>query len=666
MQSLDSRIPLKYTSSGYKYEQITLIPEAEVCSLSQASIKELFEKNLSKDFPHVLAFVHDEAKGQNVYDANLLGEYLAKNERWRWLNPATNKTIRKIDYFVMHQLSDGYRLVKEVHTGQIGTGETYESLWFCHNLAAASDPDNPYAFHSMRALSINYLKSKDYHKIKQVDYNCFKSIESHYGKGIALLLIPFIKDVNSDLLEKLLFYSFNYDFLNEFLQNSPLENLIQEQGMEFFNPEKVEEKAALYTVGLNETLDKKNTHRSYSFIKCLCEMIGKNSYYKGFLYPFLNHPNKDIVALTQAFLCTLGETKDEYLRNLRESHPKWPLGQAFELSTHILSGSTVELTPGAPIHKFIDISSTSKDPLLLKLIATVFDDFKLSCTTWKSKANICMRMIGISRFDISAVEMFARAIEESEEKNSLALLGANFQITDTYSSLLSLSNQQIAIGIKNKDRALYDEGVKGGVATFKNREKHNLLTYSIGKTLIAEITPYKSTKELESIGVAALVYSLEYAPSHPIVKMNLAEYFIRRGTTLKARQAHQWLVDLKRQFPQDPSLPYYFIRYDLRFAKNEGDLNDIETRLAEFEKIENKKPLYFLLKALWYSHPLKRNHPEWYILASQNLRQAFKDADTSGVDFLTRNLHRFDKLTEEDQVKCKADILGLLGLGDGF
>ncbi|MBA2368185.1 MAG: hypothetical protein H0V82_04070 [Candidatus Protochlamydia sp.] len=661
-----THIPLKYTSAEYKYEQITSIPIDEVCLLSQEKIKDLYENNINKGFPHVLAFVHDEAKGQDVYDANLFCDYLTRKERWNWLNPATNKTIRKIDFFVIRNLIDGYRLVKEINC-QIGTGEAYEDLWLCNNLATASDPDNPYAFHSMRSMALHYNINNDLEKEKEVKYNCFKSIESHYGKGIALLLIPAILDINSLMLEKLLFNSFNYDFLNDYFTNSNLEKLIIENGTEFFNPN-VKESEEIYRIYLNESLDNNVKHPSHQFVECLIPILQATTFKVAPLYALLKHPNKNVVSLIQALLWACGETKDISIRDLREYYPKWPLGEAYELSSEILSSKTIDLAEKSPVNRLIKLSSTSQDPLLLKITAAIIESFKITSGTWKQATNIYMKMIGISRFNINAVDMFVKGIEENELNNSLLLLSANFRFTNSYGSLLKLSDQQIAIGIKNKDKSLYDRGLNNGVVVFNNRDKHNFLTYSIGKILITEITPYKSSKEFESIGVEALEYTLKMTPNepHPLAKLNLAEYLIRKGTTLQAQEAYQWLLDIQKQFPKDPILPYYFTRHALRFAKNEGDLNDIETKLYEIEKTNNKLPLFYLLKALWYSHPLKRNHPEWYILASQNLTKAFEDADQTGIDFLIKNIHRFDKLTENDQTLCKAKILYLLGLGDLF
>lgn len=649
-------IPLHYSGDGYKYKQIVYIPDDEICAISSCQIKELFEEHISKGSPHLLALVHDEARGQNVYDANALGMYLAKNERWKWLNPQTKKNIRKIDYFVINSLKDGYRLVKEIDTQTI-TGETYEDFWLCNNLAGACDPNNPYSFQSMIAMGLHYNREKHRLREKEAKHMCFKSIEKHYGLGIALLLIPSIVNCELFFLEKLLFDVFNYTFLDTFFENSLLETFIKQEGMEFFNTEQKEENNKLYCDKLDAVINEKSADPACAFIKFMSERLTQNSLKHDDFYPFLKHANRDIVSLTQAFLCVCDNPNQAfYIQDLRKKYPDWSLGRVLELKNKILSAQQPDLESIALLSS---LSSISNNLLLLESVVTVFEKYSISTSEWKNKANIRMRMICVSRFHNDDVKIFAHSIEDEEPDNSLSLLAANFALTDSFSAFLELSRQQIKIGLKNKNKTLYDTGIDNGLKIFRSFDRHKLFSVVLGKALIAEITPYRASKEMEATGVKVL----EQALLHPHAKILLAEYYIRKGTRQQALEAHEWLKEIKDKFPQDPFLPYCFIRYALRFAKDEKDLDNVETELKELEKRNDKLPLFYLLRALWYSHPFQLKNPEWFVLASADLKKAFEDADSVDCDFLIKNLRFFDRLTDEEQTKCRVDILCLLGLG---
>lgn len=664
-------ISFTYTTPEFKYQKKLYILDDEICLLTQTTLKDLFEKNIKNGSDHVLALVHDEGKGQNIFDAKDLGIYLAKGERWKWKNPATNKTIQKIEYFVIKNQVDGYKLIKKIKTDKIGDVDAYNDFWLCNNLATANDPENPFAYESLRDLGRHYILKNDFKTAQDYNYQTFKSIEKHFGKGIALLLIPFIR---SDVLKlpNVLFHTsqdknlFKYKFLDDFFLNTPLEKFFIGNKDIFDFSLKAQHVYDTHQTKLTETLSAKNNDPITDFVICLNTIFNADSFEHKIFYPFLKHSNKDVVSLTQAILCVYcNEIKDEYIQNLRNSYPSWPLGKALEYQLSISKSDQIAFGNDAPLDKLIQLSSASNDPNLLKIVFKLYESYSIKSPTWGNITNLSMRMICISRFSLAAVEAFAENISASEEDNCLKLLKHNLTLIPSYKYRLPLSTYQMTIGIKNKDKNLYEEGIKNALYVFDNRTLHPFITTALGKILISEITPFKSNLEIESKGVKVLEYNLVATQNKNVLsKMYLVEWVIRKGTTIEAQKAYQWLQGLIKDYPKEPLLPYCSIRYALRFAKNEDDINQIETELAKIEKLDDKMPLFFLLKALWYSHPLKRKSPEWFVPASQNLIKAFKDADQSGVDFLIKNLHRFDKLSEEDATRCKADILYLLGLGD--
>ena len=85
------------------------------------------------------------------------------------------------------------------------------------------------------------------------------------------------------------------------------------------------------------------------------------------------------------------------------------------------------------------------------------------------------------------------------------------------------------------------------------------------------------------------------------------------------------------------------------------------SQLKDLEKLSSL-PSRFLLQALYQSHPhLRDTKLEWFLLASDNFRKAFENADCSHIQFLLDHLARYDKLEEKDQIECRKMIVGLLG-----
>lgn len=656
------QVSLHYTSNQYKYQQLTLVSDSEPCAISLSTVKDLYEGKLKQGIPHVLTLVHDIAKGQNIYDAAALSENLARETRRKWINPASNTQIRRIDFFAINSLADGYRLLKKIKLNKVGNGQIYEDLWHCSNLALATQ-DDPYVFHSITALIQHFKQVGDGEQEAKWRYQCFISIAKNYGKGIALILAGGIIKSKVNFLENFLFTSFEYTCFDQLFVGSKLDELVSKWKEDCFERGKASEQYGQFKKCFQEVLKEKSHLPELAFAEFLFKITEDDALNFNDLEKFASDQNLQIAHLAQAALCSFSRANkvEKYIENLTKHHPKWQLGQALMINRGMENLKGEELNK--KLDDLISLSQITRDLLVLELVANRFEQFGVRSPIWTSLENICMRILTISRFREEVATQYALALKNDEFENSLFILQNNVKFFETYSSLACLSDLQRELGIKSKKKDLYLEGVSNGLEVFENREKHRRLIFNLGRDLVAEISPFKATVEQEKMGVEILKEEFKRSsPNNNALKMFLAEYLIRKGTETEAREAQKWIEELKKKFSGDLNIHMASIRAHLRFAEKKETLLNIEEMLRECEKL-GSSPTLFLLKALWQSHPLRRETQlEWYLSASVNFKKAFENADSRHVQFLLDNLVRYDKLTEEDQVKCRTTILELLGL----
>lgn len=657
---LSGHVALCFTSNTYKYKQLILVSKSERCAISQLSIKELYEGNSKRGFPHVLALVHGDQGGKDIYDACALSESFIRNKRWEWKNPATNELIKRIDFFVINDIEDDYLLLEKIKIKN-KNAQAYEDLWFCNNLSFATDNDNPYAFHSIFAVIRHFIKLKDNAQEVKWRYRCYQSIVNHFGKGVGLLLLGYIIKSRGQLLENLLFIDFKYTCFDDLFVGSKLDELISERKQNLFESQSLKENYDKVRGLVYSILQEKSHLSGAKFAEFLFQILENHGFTHKDLEVFASNRDFQIAHLAQAALCTVQESYiKNYMENLIAECPKWKLGQALLLNQNLEKARGTEVT--ALLDSLVELSLDTKDILVLQLLVNRFIDFSAKSNMWVSVENICMKILLISRFREDISKLYVNTIKDAEGENSLFILKRNFDLFQTYSSLADLSNLQREIGIQKIDKELYFEGVEKGLQVFENTQKHKKLMYPLGKDLVAEITPFKASKEQEAKGLEILKVEAMSFPNNLMLQIILGEYLIRKGTAIEARDAILRIDVLKVKFGKELSLHMSSVRGALRFAEKREDLLIVEEMIRECETI-GASPILFLLKALWQSHPLRRDTvSEWYILASFNFKKAFENAESHHVKFILDNLSRYDKLVEEDQIKCRSVILELLGI----
>lgn len=667
MTSAAGFVPLVYSTQEFKFPQIVSVPETEKCSLSQMTIKELFDKNVTQNFPLVLALVQDEAKSQDVFEASTLSDYLAREIQWKWQNPSTRKKITKIDYFVSKSkvISDGFQLLRKIKMDKEPSAESYEDLWWVNNLALATETDNPYAFHSICAVIDHYIYDGDFKQVAAWKLRCLKSIESHYGKGMAILSsILLIRQCYGrgfvDFFESFLFPSFKYQQIDDLFKESELAKFISELNENFFDDTAFEMQQAIINDLFVAHFEQKKTHAAFPFASFLFNFYKTGSTKIDFLDEFAAHSQIEISSLAKAALCTYKpQCVKTYIDELTANYPGWTFGRAIKLF------ETLDLSKEGDYLKcfndLLPLSNVEKNPRFFEIFAKKYISFGVTSSTWKSATNICMKALNISCFRVDAFSSFCSEIEKTEPENRLTLLERKYNQLQLYPLLSDLSDAQRNHGITKKDKSLYDKGVANGKRV-NERSKLSGESYKLNELanhLLKEITPFKSTREDEKLAVEILKKGWEEGYHFPIVI--LGDYYIRKGTTNESQKAFESIEILRAQYPKDARLLGCSIRYHLRTAQKKEDLDNIESMLKGLEELEIL-PSRFLLQALFQSHPLRRaTQLEWFLLASDNFKRAFENADGSHIQFLLDHLARYDKLEEKDQIECRKMIAGLLG-----
>lgn len=647
-------ISLRFNSS--QYPKVLFVPETEECSITLTSIKELCTKSLAKGFPHVLAIVKDESNTKSLFDGKGLHDFLVPGEYWKWKNPNTKMPITRIYYFVINKLEEGYQLVKKIKTDKDINAQTYEDFWHCNNIVFATDRKNPYAFHSLSALIQKSTDSQEKNRWREL---VIKSIAKHYGEGLSIFLRYHVfKNETVNFLKLFLFHTFDYSIFDTLYINSEAHRFILANGAALAKGEKLEDLKLL----IIKQLESIQGTPSSQFAKILFE-VGTAGMYR-------TQPLEDLIAntlpplavhnLAQASLWIYSDGYKEQFISLASKFPKWDLGQADlecqNMRTAIAQKATINSTP------IQTLATSTHNPLVLEIFEELYAEFGLrSNFDWKSRSDFNMKILNISRVIEESSTEFAISSYSVDPELALNLLENNFKLFDTFRCLLFLSIYQRKYGIEKKNKEIYNRGVANGSQVFLNSGKHTVLSFGLGEHLLAEFTPYPSTSEQIKRGIETLEHSIALGGNHIPAKKLLAEYQIRKGTHTQAHKAHEQIEELLKQFPQDSSLHCASIRFALRFAKKEANLTAIEAKvdaLSEFQVT----PLISLIKALWISHPLRRdNQPDWFILASVHLKKAFENADGSHIQFLLDNLDRFDKLDQGQQTKCKLQIADLLG-----